>query len=158
MITNDAGPLNRKALEPMRMLLMVSNDHMPLRELYTLAVDNQQGGWATSFMSGLPVGAESIVAGFDAVVYELGAPDSPGRVDEVKALLRSGVRVVTHVEGRESDAKADDLRAAGAYVIPHPVTIAAVAEALDALTAKSKTKGGRNRVGFAERLRRTFVG
>ncbi len=140
------------------MLIMVSNDHMSLRELYTLAVENQRGGWATSFMSGLPAGAESIVAGFDAVVYELGAPDGPARIHDVKTLLRSGVKLITHVEGRDSDAKADDLRAAGAYVVPHPVTIGAVTDALDALTAKSKTKGGSNRVGFAERLRRTFIG
>jgi hypothetical protein len=158
MITCDARLLDRKVSEPMRMLLMVSNDHMSLRELYTLAVDNQQGGWATSFMSGLPSGAESIVAGFDAVVYELGAPDRPGRVDEVKALLRSGVKVVTHVEGRDSAAKVDDLQAAGAFVVPHPVTIAGVTAVLDALVAKSKSKGGTNRVGFGERLRRTFIG
>src|SRR6185312_9983869 len=119
MITSDAGRRERKVSEPVRMLLMVSNDHMSLRELYTLAVDNQPGGWATSFMSGLPSSAEAIVAGFDAVVYELGAPDSPGRVDEVKALLRSGVKVITHVEGRDSAAKVDDLRAAGAFVVPH---------------------------------------
>jgi hypothetical protein len=142
----------------MRMLLMVSNDHMALRELYTLAVDNQTGGWATSFMSGLPTGAESIMAGFDAVVYELGAPDSLDRVDDVKALLRTGVKVVTHVEGRDSAAKADDLRAAGAYVIPHPVTIASVTDALNALAVKSKGTNGRNRVGLGERLRRTFIG
>ena len=111
------------------MLLMVSNNHMGLRELYTLAVENQQAGWATSFMSGLPTGAESILAGFDAVVYELGAADGPDRVSEVKALLRSGARIITHVEGRDSDMKAADLRAAGAYVVPHPVTIPAVTDA-----------------------------
>jgi hypothetical protein len=142
----------------MRMLLMVSNDHMSLRELYTLAVENHGAGWASSFMSGLPAGAESIVAGFDAVVYELGSADGPSRVKDVKALLRSGARVITHVEGRDSVAKADDLRSAGAYVIPQPVTIAAVTGVLDALVAKSKTKGGSKRLGFGERLRRTFIG
>ena len=140
------------------MLLMVSNDHMSLRELYTLAVDHHQAGWATSFMSGLPSGAESIVAGFDAVIYELGAPDGPARVSEVKALLRSGARVVTHLEGRDSAERAEELRAAGARVIPHPVTLAAVDAALDAVTTQSKSKTGRKRVGFGERLRRTFIG
>jgi hypothetical protein len=140
------------------MLLMVSNNHMGLRELYTLAVENHQAGWATSFMSGLPTGAESILAGFDAVVYELGSADGPERVSQVKALPRSGARVITHVEGRDSAAKEEELRLAGAYVIRHPITVAAVTEALDAVVAKSKTKGGSTRVGFVERLRRTFIG
>jgi hypothetical protein len=140
------------------MLLMVSNNHMGLRELYTLAVENQQAGWATSFMSGLPTGAESILAGFDAVVYELGSADGPERVSQVRALLRSGARVITHVEGRDIAAKEDELRLAGAYMVPHPVTVAAVTEVLNAVVTKSKTKGGSARVGFVERLRRTFIG
>ncbi|MGH2345162.1 MAG: hypothetical protein ACRDG4_08045 [Chloroflexota bacterium] len=142
----------------MRMLVMVSNNHMSLRELYTLAAENHGAGWATSFMSGLPTGADSIVSGFDAVVYELGAPTDPARVDEVKVLLRAGAGVLTHVEGRDADARAEQLRAAGAQVIAHPVTMAGVSEALDALASQSRAGTDRKRVGIGERIRRTFTG
>jgi hypothetical protein len=142
----------------MRMLVMVSNNHMTLREIYTLAVENHRAGWATSFMSGLPAGADSIVAGFDAVVYELGAPADLDRVAAVKSLLGVGARVITHVEGRDADARADELRAVGAQVVAHPVTPAGVDAALDVLAAQSKGKTDRKRVGFGERIRRTFTG
>jgi len=140
----------------MRMLLMVGNNQMSLRELYTLAVENHPAGWATSFMSGLPDGADSIVPAYDAVVYELGPPDSPRRVIDVKALRRTGTPVITHLEGREAPARAEELRAAGAQIVPYPVTIDGVTQALGALVSQRKTAA--RKVGFAERLKRTFSG
>ncbi|HVA91560.1 MAG TPA: hypothetical protein VNL71_17160 [Chloroflexota bacterium] len=140
----------------MRMLLMVTNNQMSLRELYTLAVENHRAGWATSFMSGLPGGAEAIVSAYDAVVYELGPADSAQRMTEVKALRRAGTPVITHLEGREAAARTEELRAVGAQVIPHPVTIEGITQALDALV--SQIKGVGRRVGIAERIKRTFSG
>ncbi|MGH2411081.1 MAG: hypothetical protein ACRDGS_12030 [Chloroflexota bacterium] len=140
----------------MRMLLMVTNNQMSLREFYTLAVENHPGGWATSFMSALPEGADSIVSAYDAVVYELGPPDSAQRVTDVKTLRRSGTPVLTHLEGREAPARAEELRAAGAQIVPYPVTIDGISQALDALVSERKTAG--RKVGFAERLKRTFSG
>ncbi|HXT34063.1 MAG TPA: hypothetical protein VN837_00685 [Chloroflexota bacterium] len=140
----------------MRMLLMVTNNQMSLRELYTLAVENHPAGWAISFMSGLPDGADSIVSAYDAVVYELGPPDSPRRVTDVKALRRTGTPVITHLEGREAPARVEELRAAGAQIVPYPVTIDGIAQALGALVSQRKMAG--RKVGFAERLKRTFSG
>ena len=140
----------------MRMLLMVSNNQMALRELYTLAVDNHPAGWATSFMSGMPEGVNSITSAFEAVVYELGAPDNPDRVKAVRALRQGGAEVITHLEGRQAAEYAEELQAAGAHVISHPVTIAGVTQALDDLAGKGKSP--HKRVGLGERLRRTFKG
>lgn len=140
----------------MRMLLMVTNNQMSLRELYTLAVENHSAGWATSFMSGFPEGVESIVSAYDAIIYELGPPDSPRRVSDLKALRRTGTPVLTHLEGREAPARAEELRAAGVQIVPFPVTVAGITQALDALASQRKTAG--RKVGFAERLKRAFSG
>lgn len=140
----------------MRMLLMVSNNQMALRELYTVALDSHSAGWATSFMSGQPSGMDSIASGFDAVVYELGSAETAERVRAVKGLRRNGIEAITHVEGREAAAWTTELHEAGALVVPHPITVAGITETLDALLGQGRS--GKKRVGLGERLRRTFTG
>lgn len=120
----------------MRMLLMISNQQMSLRERYTTMLDRHPAGWITSFMSGMPGEAEAIVAGYDAVVFELGAPDREERLRTTRQLLATGVPVLTHLEGRLAAQQSSDLTASGAIVIPMPLTSEHIQAALDEVTAR----------------------
>ena len=142
----------------MRMLLLISNNNMSLRELYSMMLDAHPGGWLTSFMSGLPAGVESIAAGYDAMIYELGPADKEERVAVVKRLRAAGKPMITHVEGRQAAQRADELRAAGATVIPNPVTGERITEALDAVTATLRPPRRAGRGGLGTRLRGLFGG
>ena len=143
----------------MRMLLMISNNNMSLRELYTTMLDNHRAGWITSFMSGMPGDVESIVSGYDAVIYELGAADKEDRVATARKLRATGIPVITHVEGRQSAQRAAELAAAGVFVIPNPVTGAHIDETLDTLVEQiRKTKEGASRMGLRTFFRRLLQG
>jgi hypothetical protein len=142
-----------------RMLLIIGNNNMSLRELYTMVFDNHPAGWGTSFMSAMPSGVESIISGYDAVTFEIGSADSPERMDAVKRLRRTGATVLTHLDGRQLAEREQELRATGAYVVANPVNAAHISEALDALSAKLKAQGtGRKRVGVRERFKRILSG
>lgn len=140
------------------MLLIISNNNMSLRELYSAVLDNHPAGWITSFMSGLPDSMESLVAGYDAVIYELGPADKEERVGAVNRLLKTGKPIITHVEGRQATQRAEDLRAAGAHVVANPVTGAGIEATLDAVAATLRRPGARGRGGVAARLRRFLKG
>ena len=143
----------------MRMLLMISNNNMSLREFYTTILDNHAAGWITSFMSGLPDNVAAIVAGYDAVIYEIGAADSPERVASVKAVRATGIPVITHLEGRQAAARAQELEAIGTVIVPNPLNGARIEAALDALAAGMRTsKKQASRVGVRERFRRFLNG
>ncbi|HWE60094.1 MAG TPA: hypothetical protein VHB98_00130 [Chloroflexota bacterium] len=143
----------------MRMLLIISNNNMSLRELYTMMLDNHTAGWITSFMSGLPEDVESIAAGYDAVIYELGPADREDRVAAVRRLLSTGRPVITHLEGRQAGQRAQELTGAGAYVVPNPVTSARIEEVLDAITTKLRRPRRRApREGIGARFRRLLRG
>jgi hypothetical protein len=142
----------------MRMLLMISNNNMSLRELYTIVLDNHTAGWITSFMSGLPEGVESLVVGYDAIIYELGPADREDRVAVVQRLLRTGKPVITHVEGRQAAQRGAALRESGAYVVANPVTDARIAETLDALVKAVRGPSAVRRPGIGARMRRLLRG
>jgi hypothetical protein len=120
----------------MRMLLMISNQQMSLRERYTTVLDTHPIGWITSFMSGMPGEAEAIVTGYDAVIFELGAPDREERVHTTRRLLATGVPVLTHLEGRLAAHQGSELAEAGAIVIPMPLTSEHIQTALDELATR----------------------
>jgi hypothetical protein len=141
------------------MLLMISNNNMSLRELYTSVLDNHSAGWTTSFMSGMPPAVDTIMSGYDAIVFEIGSADAPDRVAAVKNLVRAGGVVVTHVEGRQAAQRAEELATAGAYVIPNPVSGASINRTIDDVAARLRVSGtGRKRVGLRERFRRLLGG
>jgi hypothetical protein len=141
------------------MLLMISNNNMSLRELYTSVLDNHPAGWTTSFMSGVPSAIESIISGYDAIIYEIGPADALERVAAVKSLRRAGAVTVTHVEGRQAAQRTEELQAAGAYVVANPITGARINETIDGLAAALRAAGtGRHRVGVRERFRRLLGG
>jgi hypothetical protein len=140
------------------MLLMISNNNMSLRELYTTMLDSHPAGWATSFMSGLPDGIEGLVAGYDALIYELGAADTAERISNVTQLLKTEKPVITHVEGRQAPQRAAELTEAGAYVVANPVTAGHIEEALNAITATLRRPKPSARRGLGGHVRRLFKG
>jgi hypothetical protein len=140
----------------MRALLMIGNNNLSLRELYTIVLDNHAAGWTTAYMSGMPQEPEAIVSGYDAVVYELGAPDSESRVDAVTSLRRAGVPVITHVEGRQEMTLRDRLLATGVVVVRNPLAGETISEALDRVSLGGTAS--RRRVGLRERFRRLLGG
>jgi hypothetical protein len=136
---------------------MVGNNNMSLRELYTTVVDNHSGGWVTSFMSGMPGSLESIVSGYDAVIFELGTAEGVERVPAVKALRQTGTAVITHLEGRQATQQAEELRRSGVYVVESPLSGATIERALDELVQGIRAgKAQARRAGFGERLRGLF--
>jgi hypothetical protein len=143
----------------MRMLLMISNNNMSLRELYTMVFDNHPSGWGTSFMSGMPNDVESIISGYDAITFELGPADSVDRLAAIRRLRRAGATVLTHIEGRLLGEHDQELRSSGAFIVANPVNGANISAALDELSAKLKKQGtGRRRVGVRERFKRILSG
>jgi hypothetical protein len=136
---------------------MVGNNNMALRELYTSILDNHPGGWVTSFMSGMPGALESIVSGYDAVIFELGAADGAERVPTVKALRQAGTTVITHVEGRQAVQQAEELRKLGVYVVENPMSGTHIEQVVDQLVqAMRDGTVGTKRVRLGERLRGLF--
>ena len=143
----------------MRMLLMISNQQMSLRERYTAILDAHPDGWLTSFMSGMSGDGVSTAGGYAAVIFELGPADGEERVSQVRTLLDAGIIVLTHLEGRIAAQGTADLQAAGAIVLPAPVTPAGIREALDPLAARiKKQKHDRPRLTLRGFLRRWIRG
>lgn len=124
----------------MRMLLLINNRQMGLRERYTTVLDSHAGGWITSFMSGMPGDLESIASGYNAVIFELGDPNSEERIAAVKRLRLAGVSVVTHLEGRVAATGVSELAAVGAVLVQLPVTSEHIQSALDTLMLSLRTK------------------
>src|SRR5437588_11918052 len=88
----------------MRILMMISNNNMAVREVYTSVLQSRFPGWGISHMSGLPPNPGYILKAYDVLIYELGKPDDARRYKAILALwdelkdLQS-VRIVTHIEG-----------------------------------------------------------
>ena len=139
----------------MRALLIVGNNNMSTRELYTAVLDSHSAGWTSSFMSGLPEGIESIAGSFDLVAFELGRADSSERVAAAGRIRSAGVEVITHVEGREADRLRDELLHQGVVVVSNPLNADRIAEAVDQVA--SRRRSNPRRVGARERIRR-FLG
>lgn len=143
----------------MRMLLMISNSQMSLRELYTMVLDSHRAGWITSFMSGMPGDPAAIAGGYDAVIFELGVPNARERVAAALDLCARGrVPVITHVEGREAGPWTQELRDGGVVVVANPVTGGSIGEALDAIAARRRDDAHTRKVGVVARFRRLFTG
>jgi hypothetical protein len=134
---------------------MAGNDSLSLRELYTTVLENHAAGWATSFMSGFPTDVESIVGAYDLVVFELGKADSAERVDRARRVRRTGVDVVTHVEGPEAGRLNDELLRDGIVAVANPLNVEHIEAALDQVASRRKQRA--RGPGPRERLRR-FLG
>jgi hypothetical protein len=108
-------------------------------------------------MSGMPGAVESIVSGYDAVIFELGAADSAERVSAVRALLKTGTTVITHLEGRQATQQAEELRKLGVYVVENPLSAPHIVQTLDRLVDSIRSgSAGIRRAGFGARLRGLF--
>jgi len=133
---------------------MVGNGSLSLRELFTTVLDSHPAGWTTSFMSGLPANVESIAGAYDLVVYELGKAESAERLAVASRLRRSGIDVLTHVEGQAADRMRDDLLRDGVFVVANPLDGEHIGEALDRIA--SHKKAGALTTGARTRIRRFF--
>lgn len=135
---------------------MINNNNMALRELYSVMLDNHTAGWITSFMSGMPGDVGAIVAGYDAVIYELGPADRPDRVAAALSLAKAGVPVISHVEGRAAAQHAQQMQQGGVLVVENPLNGQHIQETLDALTARVRKQKQDQRPGLGARFRRIF--
>ena len=127
----------------MRVLLMISNSNMSARVVYTRVLRERFPGWGLSNMSGLPLSPPTIIKGFEALVYELFAPDDPRRYTALKALLNEltdlpHVRVITHIEGPYRDSIVADLEQRGVVCVGAPFGTETVAEALARIAPASR--------------------
>ena len=147
----------------MRVLLMISNSNMSVRELYAMVLRERHPGWGISNMSGLPISPATIMKGFDVVVYELGAADDPQRYKAVRALWEEvkdlgRLRMVTHVEGPYREGIVAELESQGVICVGAPFTPETIAGAFDRVaprrkaTATPKVSGP----GLGDRLRGLF--
>jgi hypothetical protein len=147
----------------MRVLLMISNSNMSVRELYGMVLRERHPGWGISNMSGLPISPATIMKGFDVVVYELGAADDPQRYkavlalwEEVKELGR--LRMVTHVEGPYREGIVAELESQGVICVGAPFTPQTIAEAFERVAPprKAPARPKASGPGLGERLHGLF--
>ncbi len=145
----------------MRVLLMVSNSNMGVRELYTTVLREDFPGWGVSAMSGLPSNPGSIVSSFDVLVYELNKPDDPRRFKDIQALwaeIKDGpARMVTHIEGPYREGIVSQLESQGVVCVATPfgpetvgAAIAAAAPAPRASRRRGKIAEAGEQVGAGE--------
>jgi hypothetical protein len=123
-----------------RVLLMISNSNVTLRELYTAVLSNEFPGWRVSFMTAMPERHLEIMAGYSLIIYELGRADDPARLDAVRALgdqLRDyrGTVLYTHLEGLLPDDAVADLSAHNVHAGAGPMSWQGLAADLRAATA-----------------------
>lgn len=146
-----------------RILMMISNANVSIREVYTVVVQNDLPGWGVSYMSGLPDNPLSILAAFDVLIWELGQADAPDRLLALRTLARQlhevGARtiIVSHVEAH-SESAVDEL--ANLRVMRGPLSWVAIGETLRTLLPAvvppqpARTSGGR----FSRLFRRSRDG
>ena len=144
----------------MRVLLMISNSNMGVRQLYGQVLRQSFPTWGISNMSGFPISPATIVKGFDIVVYELGAADDPRRFKDLEALWNDvkdilDVRFVTHVEGPHREDIVAELEGQGIVCVGAPFSPEAIAATFAMLTPRSHIQRAQGpRLG--ERLRGLF--
>jgi hypothetical protein len=119
----------------MRVLLMISNSNMAIRDSYGTALRAQFPGWGVSNMSGMPSDPGSILKSFEVLVYELGAPSDPRRYQAILKLLdeidkEDGLRIVTHIEGTFRAGIVAELESRGIVCVDEPFTQEAIVAAL----------------------------
>lgn len=145
----------------MRVLMMISNSNMAVRELYTQILREQFPGWGVSHMSALPSNALGIVSGYDAVIYEIGPADDPRRYKAVLALWEEikgrPIHIVTHIEGPFREGVVAELEEQGIVCVGSPFTPQAVTEALRRVAPQRPARAPRERgQGLGERMRGLF--
>lgn len=149
----------------MRVLMMISNSNMAVREVYTLVLRERFPGWGLSNMSGMPPGAAGIINSFDVVIYELGAPDDPRRYQAILSLVdllgaEVSRPIVTHIEGTFREGVVAELEGRGVIVVGVPFSPDTIAEALKrAVPTATTPKAGEQAPpdsGFGGRLRGLF--
>jgi hypothetical protein len=111
----------------MRVLLMISNSNVAVRELYGLVLRERYPTWGVSQMSGLPANPGPIVQAYEALVYEMGAANDPKRYKAVQALWdelkESGkTRLITHIEGPFREGVVAELESQGVVCVEAPFT------------------------------------
>lgn len=129
----------------MRVLMMISNNNMGVRAVYTSVLQSRFPGWGLSHMSGLPPNPAYILKAYDVLVYELGKPDDPSRYkatlalwDELKELQT--IRMVTHIEGPYREGIVAELQQRGIVCVDTPFTPQAIADALDRVAPQRRGK------------------
>ncbi|GEM_PF-1527308 len=118
----------------MRVLLMISNSNMAIREMYGAVLRAHFPGWGVSNMSGMPPNPGSILKSFEVLVYELGAPSDPQRYRAILKLLdevdkEDGLRIVTHIEGTFRAGIVAELESRDIVCVGEPFTPEAIVEA-----------------------------
>jgi hypothetical protein len=119
----------------MRVLLMISNSNMAIRDSYSAVLRTHFSGWGVSNMSGMPTDPSSILKSFEVLVYELGPPSDPRRYQAVLKLLdeieeEDGLRIVTHIEGTFRAGIVAQLESRGIVCVDEPFTPEAIIAAL----------------------------
>jgi len=145
----------------MRVLLMISNSNVSVRELYGLVLRERHPTWGVSQMSGLPSNPAPIVQAYEALVYEMGAANDPKRYKAVQALWdelkESGkTRIITHIEGPFREGVVAELESQGVVCVDAPFTpenvVAAFARVAPASKQQRKdSKDSKDRKGSPER-------
>jgi hypothetical protein len=140
-----------------RVLLMISNNNVALRELYDAVLRNEFPGWRVSYMTAMPERHLEIMAGYTLIVYELGRADDPRRIEAVRALgdqLRDHRDTIlyTHLEGLLPDDVVADLAAHNARAGTGPVSWQGLAADLRAAAAP-RDAGAPGRGAREERAR-----
>lgn len=129
----------------MRILMMISNSNVAVREIYGMALREGHPNWSVSHMSGLPPDAGPIVTSYDALIYEIGSANDPRRYKAVLALWdeikgSGATRLITHIEGSFSEGIVAELEGQGVVCVGAPFTPETVAAAL-ARIAPTPRKG-----------------
>ena len=119
----------------MRVLLMITNNNVAVREIYGMALRAHHPNWGLSHMSALPSNTGPIVSAYDALIYEIGAANDPKRYKAVLALWdelkgSGATRLVTHIEGPFREGVVAELEAQGVVCVGAPFTPDNVAAAL----------------------------
>jgi len=142
----------------MRVLLMISNSNVSVRELYGLVLRERHPTWGVSQMSGLPSNPAPIVQAYEALVYEMGAANDPKRYKAVQALWgelkESGkTRIITHIEGPFREGVVAELESQGVVCVDAPFTPENVAAAFArvAPASKQQRKDRKDRKGSPDR-------
>jgi hypothetical protein len=150
----------------MRVLLMISNSNMAIRERYSTVLRTHFPGLGVSNMSGLPTDPDSILKSFDVLVYELGAPDDPRRYQAILKLLGqldkdTRLRIVTHIEGSFRAGIVAELESKEIVCVGEPFNQETIVEAFQRVAprprqARTSAAAGQAATSVGGRLRGLF--
>ena len=140
----------------MRLLMMISNNNIAVREIYGMALRERYPTWSVSHMSGLPPDAGPIVTSYDALIYEIGAESDPRRYKPALALWddikgSGATRMITHIEGAFSEGIVAELEGQGIICVAAPFTPENAGAALARIAPAPAPRKGKEAKGAKER-------